>query len=112
MATVTELREQAKTAGVSGYSSMNKADLEKALAAAPPADTGANGGDTSGTTTTGDAPADKPQGLEKAGGDLGSDQVQAKIDAENEKGYRGSVPDETPNEHYTAPDPHTNPVGQ
>jgi hypothetical protein len=33
--------------------------------------------------------------------DVGQDEVQAKFDEANEKGYWGSVPDETPNENYT-----------
>lgn len=32
---------------------------------------------------------------------LGADEVQAKFDEAAEKGYFGSVPDETPNENYT-----------
>ncbi len=33
--------------------------------------------------------------------DLGLDQVQETIDAENEKGFRGVETDSTPNENYT-----------
>lgn len=33
--------------------------------------------------------------------DLGADEVQQKFDEANEKGYFGTVPDETPNENYT-----------
>lgn len=33
--------------------------------------------------------------------DAGQDEVQRKFDEAAEKGYFGSVPDETPNEHYT-----------
>lgn len=43
---------------------------------------------------TTDAPA-------SAEGDLGAAEVQAKFDEAAEKGYFGSVPDETPNENYT-----------
>ena len=32
---------------------------------------------------------------------VGADEVQAKFDEANEKGYFGEVPDETPNENYT-----------
>jgi hypothetical protein len=32
---------------------------------------------------------------------LGADEVQAKFDEAAEKGYFGSMPDETPNENYT-----------
>lgn len=92
MATVKELREQAKAAGVSGFSSMNKEDLEKALATSTSADQGGTGNAGNTTTTSGDAPAETPRDLEKASGELGSDQVQDQIDAEQEKGYRGTVP--------------------
>lgn len=34
-------------------------------------------------------------------GDAGAAEVQARVDAEQEKGYRGVVTDPTPNEHYT-----------
>lgn len=33
--------------------------------------------------------------------DAGQDQVQAKVDEETAKGYRGVKVDPTPNEHYT-----------
>lgn len=33
--------------------------------------------------------------------DLGQAEVQAAADAAAEKGYFGTVPDDTPNEHYT-----------
>jgi len=52
----------------------------------------------------------------KKGGELGGKQVQEKMDEEQEKGYRGFVPDPTPNENYTvagvtkgAPTPENNP---
>lgn len=32
---------------------------------------------------------------------LGADEVQAKFDEANEKGYFGHTPDDTPNENYT-----------
>ena len=41
--------------------------------------------------TTADNPADA----------LGANEVQARFDEAAEKGYFGSVPDETPNENYT-----------
>lgn len=40
--------------------------------------------------------ADAPKSVDKAAA-----QVQQKVDEETERGYRGVVPDETPNEHYT-----------
>lgn len=33
--------------------------------------------------------------------DLGQAEVQAKVDEANAQGFFGTVPDETPNEHYT-----------
>ena len=33
--------------------------------------------------------------------EVGADEVQARFDEANEKGYFGEVPDETPNENYT-----------
>lgn len=50
----------------------------------------------------------------KPEGDAGASQVQAAIDEEQEKGYRGETPDPTPNENYTAnksdaPTPETDP---
>lgn len=33
--------------------------------------------------------------------DLGSKEVQKKVDAETEQGFSGSVPDATPNQNYT-----------
>ena len=44
-------------------------------------------------------PERKPQG--DLSGDAGQAEVQATMDAEQEQGYRGTVPDETPNENYT-----------
>lgn len=38
---------------------------------------------------------------EKAADDLGAAEVQEHFDEANEKGYFGTVPDETPNENYT-----------
>ena len=38
---------------------------------------------------------------EKKGTDAGQAEVQKKFDEANEKGYFGTVPDETPNENYT-----------
>lgn len=35
--------------------------------------------------------------------DVNTDEVQQRIDEENDKGYRGSVKDETPNSAYTVP---------
>lgn len=40
---------------------------------------------------------DKPA----AGGDSGAAEVAAKFDEAAEKGYFGTVPDDTPNENYT-----------
>lgn len=37
----------------------------------------------------------------KQAADAGQAEVQAKFDEEQERGYRGSVPDPTPNEAYT-----------
>jgi hypothetical protein len=52
----------------------------------------------------------------KSNDDLGADEVQAKVDAAESKGYFGEVPDPTPNENYTmsgtvagAPTPETDP---
>lgn len=52
----------------------------------------------------------------KKGGELGGREVQAKMDQEQEQGYRGIVPDPTPNQNYTvagvtsgAPTPENNP---
>lgn len=49
--------------------------------------------------------------------DLGADEVQAKVDEAEAKGYLGEVPDPTPNENYTvsgvtsgAPTPETDPA--
>lgn len=33
--------------------------------------------------------------------EVGADEVQARFDEANEKGFFGNVPDETPNENYT-----------
>ncbi len=33
--------------------------------------------------------------------DVGQDEVQARVDEANEKGYFGETPDPTPNENYT-----------
>ena len=41
---------------------------------------------------------DKP---EKAVGDSGAAEIQARFDKANAKGYFGETPDETPNENYT-----------
>lgn len=38
---------------------------------------------------------------DKGSKDLGQDEVQAKFDEANEKGYFGETPDDTPNENYT-----------
>lgn len=65
-----------------------------------------------------DALNDRPveEGGLKKGGELGGKEVQAKMDEETEKGYRGFVPDPTPNANYTvagvtsgAPTPENNP---
>jgi hypothetical protein len=62
---------------------------------------------------------DRPveEGGLKKGGELGGKEVQAKMDEETEKGYRGFTPDPTPNENYTvagvtsgAPTPENNPA--
>lgn len=37
----------------------------------------------------------------KSADDAGQGEVQAKVDEASEKGYYGTVPDKTPNEHYT-----------
>lgn len=67
---------------------------------------------------TDDKLSDRPveDGGVKKGGELGGKEVQAKMDEETEKGYRGFVPDPTPNENYTvagvtsgAPTPENNP---
>jgi hypothetical protein len=42
-----------------------------------------------------------PESAESSSGDLGLDEVQAKFDEANAKGYFGETPDETPNENYT-----------
>lgn len=46
--------------------------------------------------------------------DAGQQEVQERVDEENEKGYVGTVPDQTPNENYTVagndlPTPETDP---
>jgi hypothetical protein len=48
--------------------------------------------------------------------DLGADEVQEKVDEEQDKGHTGIVPDQTPNENYTVkgvtkgkPTPETDP---
>lgn len=62
--------------------------------------------------------AERPveEGGLKKGGELGGKEVQKKMDEETEQGYRGFVPDPTPNENYTvkgvtsgAPTPENNP---
>ncbi len=62
--------------------------------------------------------ADRPveDGGLKKGGELGGKEVQAKMDKEQEQGFRGFVPDSTPNQNYTvkgvtagAPTPENNP---
>lgn len=67
---------------------------------------------------TDDKLSDRPveEGGLKKGGELGGKEVQAKMDKETEKGYRGTVPDPTPNANYTvagvtsgAPTPENNP---
>lgn len=61
---------------------------------------------------------DRPvaEGGLKKGGELGGKEVQKKMDVETEQGFRGFVPDQTPNENYTvkgvtsgAPTPENNP---
>lgn len=61
---------------------------------------------------------DRPveEGGLKKGGELGGKEVQKKMDVETEQGYRGTVPDPTPNANYTvagvtsgAPTPENNP---
>ncbi len=61
---------------------------------------------------------DRPveEGGLKKGGELGGKEVQKKMDKETEQGFRGFVPDPTPNENYTvagvtsgAPTPENNP---
>lgn len=42
-----------------------------------------------------------PRGLEKASGEAGEREVQERVDAENEQGFRGARTDPTPLEHYT-----------
>jgi hypothetical protein len=58
--------------------------------------------------------ADK--GTAKQGGDLGGEQAQAKMDKEQDQGYRGVKVDTTPDENYSvagvtsgAPTPETDP---
>ena len=62
---------------------------------------------------------DRPveEGGLKKGGELGGKEVQKKMDEETEQGFRGFVPDPTPNENYTvkgvtagAPTPENNPA--
>lgn len=62
--------------------------------------------------------SDRPveEGGLKKGGELGGKEVQAKMDVEQEQGFRGAVTDPTPNENYTiagvtagAPTPENNP---
>lgn len=61
---------------------------------------------------------DRPveEGGLKKGGELGGKEVQKKMDVEQEQGFRGTVPDPTPNANYTvagvtagAPTPENNP---
>lgn len=44
---------------------------------------------------------DAPQTSDHQGEDLGASEVQAKVDAENEQGFRGTKVDPTPDENYT-----------
>lgn len=37
----------------------------------------------------------------KKDSDLGSKEVQQRVDAETEQGFSGTVPDKTPNQNYT-----------
>lgn len=45
---------------------------------------------------------EQDQTPKKSDASLGSEQVQEMVDAEQEKGYRGIVPDPTPNANYSA----------
>ena len=45
--------------------------------------------------------ADAEEAQPETADDAGADQVQAKMDEEQEQGYRGFVPDPTPNANYT-----------
>lgn len=42
-----------------------------------------------------------PEKKEETRGDLGAGEVTKKLNEEQEKGYRGTVPDPTPNHAYT-----------
>jgi hypothetical protein len=44
---------------------------------------------------------DTTNDIEQAGAEVGADQVQQQVDAEEEQGFRGEKVDPTPNEHYT-----------
>jgi hypothetical protein len=39
--------------------------------------------------------------MTKKSDDLGSSEVQKKVDTETEQGFSGTVPDQTPNQNYT-----------
>lgn len=45
--------------------------------------------------------ATSPKKSDESSTDVGQAEVQAKFDEANDKGYFGTVPDDTPNEHYT-----------
>lgn len=54
-------------------------------------------------TDTGPRPGRKAESKtdKPPAGDVGQDQVQAKVDKETEQGFHGTKVDPTPNEHYT-----------
>lgn len=56
-----------------------------------------------------DVPKGKRAGLEASPAVAGAEQVQAARDAEEDRGYWGTVPDPTPNEVYALPNPSLEP---
>ena len=66
---------------IAGRSSMNRDEMIAALR------------ESDNAPATSDAP--------KAGADVGQSEVTDAVNEANAKGYYGTVPDETPNEHYT-----------
>lgn len=75
---VAQLEEHLQSRGIAFKSTDRKADLQARAR---------------GEEVASDRPANA--------GDGGSAQVQDKVDQENAQGYRGTVPDPTPNEAYT-----------
>lgn len=108
MATIAELREQAKTAGIKGASRLSKADLEAALGGSGQT-TASTSDQPTGTVTAADA-GTTPDNLSQADAQknasaAGADEVQAAFDEANAKGYWGSRKDPEPDSTYAFPNP-------